>query len=81
MDLLKISGSLTLEATKVGSRTSEKRLPERHAVCTSEESNEAVSILDVKDDCGTSSEECVAQNKVRVVSQDVKQNCFREPKN
>ena len=34
-------------------RTSEYKLPERYEVCTSEESNEAVSTPDANYDCGT----------------------------
>ena len=47
--------------TGVGMRTSEKRFPERYAVCTSEESNEAVSTPEVKPDSRTNSEKWVSE--------------------
>ena len=43
-------------------RTSGNRLPERYAVCTSEDRKEAVSTPVVKYDCLTRPEECVSES-------------------
>ena len=59
---MKYSGRCTVGCTGVGTKTSETRLPDRYAVCTSEDIKEAVSIPDVKKERGASSEECVSED-------------------
>ena len=59
---MKYSGRRTVGCTGVGTKTSEKRLPDNYAVCTSDDIRDAVSTPDVKSDCGTSSEECVSED-------------------
>ena len=59
---MKYSGRRTVGCTGVGTKTSEERLPVKYAVCTSDDSRDAVSIPDVKLECGPSSEECVSED-------------------
>ena len=59
---MKYSGRRTIGCTGVGTKTSEKRFPERGAACTSEDIRETVSIPDVKQEHGLSSEECVSED-------------------
>ena len=47
LSAVKYSGRRTVGCTGVGTKTSEKRLPDKYAVCTSDNIKDAVSIPDV----------------------------------
>ena len=48
LSVVKYSGGRTVGCTGVGAKTSEKRLPDKYVVCTSDDIRDAVSTPDVK---------------------------------
>ena len=80
--VVKFSGRRTVGCTGVGTKTSEKRLPDRYAVCTSDDIEEAVPIPDVNK-IVERVQKSVFQKVVveRVVLEGEKLNCWLVQKN